>query len=103
MSRTAMATSRINARVPPSGEKIGSLSTTLLSGGEVSLRFSPVSTDSRNKPNGSSPEFLSVTISDFPPGVHVSPVDQLVVGLITATFRSGGPRGETRITEAPLL
>ena len=67
-----MATSRTNARVPPSGEKAGSLSTNTFSGGEVSLRLSPDSTESKNNPRGSLSEFLSVTTSDFPSGVQAS-------------------------------
>src|SRR2546427_3697034 len=91
---------RLNASVWPSGANAGSLSPTEFAGGEVSLRLSPDSTDSKNKPKGSLSEFLSATTSDFPSGVQANPVGQLVVGLISATLRSGGPSGETRYTEA---
>src|SRR5439155_12787445 len=80
----------------PSDERVGSLSPTIPCSGEVSLRFSPDSTESKNNPRGSLLEFLSVTTSDLLSAVHV----RLPPPAISPTLRSGGPSGDTRYTKA---
>src|SRR5262249_32896289 len=102
--RIPTPTFRTNANVRPSGEKVGWLSKTFFSG-EVSLSFSLDSTESKNKPRGSWSEFLCMKTSELPSGGQASPLCEAPafgspVGLISATLRSGGPRGEVRNTEA---
>jgi hypothetical protein len=53
---------RLNAKVCPSGEKAGEVSPTDDGGGEVSLRFSPVSTNRRNSAKGPVIESLGAKI-----------------------------------------
>src|SRR5437899_1352363 len=80
----------------PSDERVGSRSPIIPCSGEVSLRFSPDSTESKNKLRGSLSEFLSATTSNLLSGVHV----RLLPSAISPTLRSGGPSGDTRYTES---
>jgi hypothetical protein len=52
-SLTPASMVRVNANVRPSGEKVGALSPTKCAGGEVILRLSPVSIDTKNSEKGS--------------------------------------------------
>jgi hypothetical protein len=64
------ATIRLKARVRPSGEKAGLLSPIEADGADVTLRFWPVSIESKNKPKGSCDEPLSAIANDLPSGDH---------------------------------
>jgi hypothetical protein len=66
-------TMRANATARPSGETAGEQSLQNSPGGRVvSLRFSPLSTESRNKTGSRSAASRSPTMSHLPPGCHVS-------------------------------
>src|SRR4030095_8338952 len=73
MSSTPWPLMRLKASWLPSGEKTGLLSPTDPAGGEVSLRFSPVSVEIRTMLKGSAAEFLSGTARNFPSNEYVSP------------------------------
>src|ERR1700737_1171416 len=90
---------RLNARVRPSGEKAGELSPANCAGGDVTLRFSPVSIDSRNKGKGSARESLSLITSELPSGDQAKsgPGKNARPGLeISASLRSGPPKAGIR-------
>src|SRR5580704_7967792 len=59
---------RLNAKERPSGEKAGSKSPKDCFEGEVSLCFSPVSTDSRDSAKGPISESFSLMASQLPSG-----------------------------------
>src|SRR5215470_2355575 len=88
---------RPNASTRPSGENAGPPSPSTSAEGDVSLRFSLVSTDKRTNASGSFGEFRSLTASHLPSGdqarygVGISAM--LALGLkISAILRSGPPK-----------
>src|SRR6266568_154884 len=108
MSSAKKVLLRTKASVTPSGEKAGKVSPTEVAGGEVSRRFSPVSTETRKMLDGSSGEIASGTARDFPSG------DQARSSLVgkkrgwsippctAQSLRSGPPRAGTMKTARSL-
>ena len=91
-SLCASVTTRRKARACLSGDNAGSTSPNTPAGGWVSLRFSPVSTDSRNRLAGSVAESLSVVTSHLLSPDHASKRRGTTFSTtVSATFRSGPP------------
>ena len=100
------STVRLNASVRPFGERDGQLSPIAGEGGDVSLRFSPVSIASRNNPAGSLGESRSLITSELPSGDQVRWVQKKKAVRNTsarntsAILRSGPPRAGINSTAA---
>src|SRR5919201_5310770 len=91
MSLASTWLSRMKASVRPSGEKAGKKSSKGdILGAEVNFRSSPLSSESRNKLNGSAGEWCSETARKFPSGDQSIPTAS-----VSANFRSGPPSAET--------
>src|SRR5215469_3935383 len=92
---------RLNAKARPSGENAGAPSRNTWGEGDVSLRFSVVSTDKRTNALGSFGESRSLTTSHLPSGdqARFGDGNSTTFGLkISAILRSGPPRAGMRST-----
>src|SRR5215467_8992139 len=94
---------RLNTKARPSGENAGAPSPNTWAEGDVSLRFSPVSTDNRHNAEGSVGEARSLTASHLPSGdqARLGDGNSVALGLkISATLRSGPPKAGMTSTAA---
>src|SRR6266404_2372285 len=103
MSAAAILMDRTKASVFKSGEKEGKKSPTDPAGGDVSIVFSPVSTEIEKMLKGCCCEFLSGAASSLPSGEKLSvfPITTGRYGKTSASLRSAPPNEGTRKT-APL-